>query len=87
MSTRPECYGGIFPDLSTVRFNTLLQGKAFEVLVKSSGFGVTDRTTSVNLSEWEQCTACSAYPQCFQLSIAKLLLHAVAQEYGMARAL
>ena len=87
MQTRPECYGGMFPDLSTGRFNTFLKGKVFDVLVKSSGFGVTDRTSSANMQEWAKCIACPEYLHCYHLSLAKLLLHAVTQEYGMARAL
>ena len=86
MQTHLECYGGMFPDLSTGRFNTLLKGKAFNVMVNRSGFGITDRTSAVDLEAWTQCTACPAYPECYQLSLAKLLLHAVTQEYGMARA-
>jgi len=86
MQTHLECYGGIFPDLSTGRFNTLLKGKAFNVIVNRSGFGITDRTSAVNLEAWTQCTACPEYANCYQLSLAKLHLHAVTQEYGMARA-
>ncbi|MEX2043830.1 MAG: hypothetical protein WD941_00660 [Opitutus sp.] len=54
--------------------------------MKSSGFGVTERTSSANLEKWEQCTGCPAYPDCYQLGIAKLILHLAAQEYGVARA-
>lgn len=86
MNTRLACYGGMFPDLSTERFNTVLKGKAFTVLVRRSGCGITDRTAGVDMEQWTQCTACSAYPDCYQLSTAKLLLHAVTQEFGMARA-
>jgi len=85
MHTHLECYGGMFPDLSRQIFNTPLKGKAFEVMVGSSGLGITDRTSSVNLEEWTRCTACSEYSECYQLSSAKLLLNAVTQEYGMAR--
>lgn len=86
MQTHPSCYGGIFPDLSPVRFNTLLKGKAFDVFVERRGFGVSDRTFTVNLPAWEQCTECASYPRCYELSMAKLHLHDAVQEYGMARA-
>jgi hypothetical protein len=87
MTTKPACFGTMFPDLSRVTFNTPHDGKAFSILVKSSGMGVTDHQSSVNMQEWDACTDCPAYDRCYDLCVAKLLLHLAAQNYGMARAL
>lgn len=76
----------MFPDLSKMEFNTPHAGKAFTVLVGSS-MGITDRQSSVKEEEWEACTACPEYDRCYDLSVAKLLLHQTIQGYGMARAL
>lgn len=77
----------MFPDLSSVLFNTPREGKAFTLLVESSGFGITDRHSSVKMEEWDACAECPSYDRCYDLSIAKLLLHQAAQGYGLARAL
>jgi hypothetical protein len=87
MNVRPECFGGMFPDLSTEKLNTPLRGRAFDLLVISSGFGITERTSSANLEGWNHCTGCPEYRDCYQLGIGKLLLHIATQEYGVARAL
>jgi hypothetical protein len=77
----------MFPDLSQVVFNTPREGKTFALLVESSGFGITDRHSSVKLEQWEICVDCPAYDRFYDLSVAKLLLHQAAQGYGLARAL
>lgn len=87
MTTKPKCYGTMLPDLSRIEFNTPNEGKAFTVLVESSGGAITDRHSSVNMKEWEACTECPAYDRCYDLCVAKTLLHLAAQGYGIARAL
>lgn len=87
MKPKPKCYGHLFPDLSTGLFNTPLEGKAFTLRVESSGFGITDRHTSVKMEEWDACGECPSYDRCYDLSMAKLALHQAAQGYGLARAL
>lgn len=87
MSTKPGCYGTMFPNLSKIEFNTPHVGKAFTVLVESSGMGITDHHSSVNMREWDACTDCPAYARCYDLCTAKLLLHLAAQGYGITRAL
>jgi len=87
MTTKPECYGTMFPELSEVTFNTPHEGKAFTVQVNSGGMGATDRHSSVKMKEWDDCTECPAYRTCYDLCAAKTLLHLTAQTYGIARAL
>lgn len=75
----------MFPDLSKIEFNTPHEGKAFTVLVESSGMGITDHHSSVKMKEWEDCTDCPAYDSCYKLCVAKMLLHVAVQGYGIAR--
>lgn len=83
----PECYGRIFPDLSRVLFNRPLEGRAFTVLVESSGMGISGRTLSVNREGWQRCTACPSYHACYDLSVATLLLHGTIQGFGVSPAI
>lgn len=85
MKTKPECYGTMFPDFSKLEFNTPNEGKAFTVLVES-GMGISNRQSSVRMEGWDACTECAEYDRCYDLSMAKLLLHQTIQGYGMARA-
>lgn len=87
MKTKPECYGTMFPDLSKVTFNTPHEGKAFTLLVESSGMGITNHHSSAKMEQWDACTDCPAYDRCYDLCVAKLLLHMAAQGYGAAHAL
>lgn len=87
MKAELECYGKMFPDLSRTLFNQWLEGKAFKMLVESSGMGINGRTMSVKIEEWKKCVACPSYRECYDLSMATLLLHHTMQSFGLARAL
>ena len=76
----------MFPDLSREVFNRPLEGKAFGMLVESH-MGISGRTLSVKMDGWKECVACPSYRECYDLSVAKLLLHGAMQDYGLARAL
>lgn len=43
MTTKPDCYGTMFPDLSVDVFNVPHEGKAFTLTVESSGGAITER--------------------------------------------
>jgi hypothetical protein len=68
------CYGDMFPDLDRLEHNCPLQGKAFTVLIECQGVAVTGRRITVNRDQWSQCVACEHYRNCYDLSMAKLLL-------------
>jgi hypothetical protein len=70
----PQCYGLMFPDLDRLENNQPLAGAAFTVLVESKGLGVSGRSVSVDQAKWRQCVACQRYRDCYDLSVAKLLL-------------
>ncbi len=86
MKTKPKCYGTMFPGFSKLEFNTPNEGKAFTVLVESS-MGITNRQSAVKMEGWDACTECPEYDRCYDLSMAKLVLHQAIQNYGMTRAL
>ena len=87
MKHEPDCYGKMFPDLSKTLFNQWLEGRAFRILVESSGMGINGRTLSVKQEEWRQCVVCPSYRECYDLSEATLLLHQTMQSFGLAPAL
>jgi hypothetical protein len=73
------CYGDMFPNLDRVEYNRPLQGKAFTLLAQSNGIGVSGRSVEVDPEQWDKCTDCDQYRNCYDLSMAKLLLsHALA---------
>jgi hypothetical protein len=77
----------MFPNLSKTLFNQWLEGRAFKMLVESSGMGISGRNMSVKMEEWKKCVTCPSYRECYDLSMATLLLHQAMQDFGLARAL
>ena len=71
---RPGCYGSMFPDLERLEYNRPAQGKAFRVLVESKGIGVSRRSVEVDREQWDRCVACPCHRDCYDLSLARLLL-------------
>ena len=76
MSNHTDCYGKMFPDLNALERNCPLEGKAFAVLVRSRGIGVSSRELTLKPKGWDECTACEHYRDCYDLSMAKLALDA-----------
>ena len=70
-----ECYGTLFPDLEHLRYNKPTDGKAFRVFVQRIGMGTQRRELELNQDQWEECTVCTDFQSCYQLSMAKLALH------------
>ena len=74
MNERKKCYGKMLPDFGTEHFNEWNQGKAFSVMIESSGIGVQSYTLKSKPDEWEDCLVCADYRTCYDLSMAKLHL-------------
>lgn len=87
MTTKPDCYGTMFPDLSVDVFNVPHEGKAFSLIVESSGGAVTERRSTVKMNEWLDCIECPAYRTCYDLCTGRLQLQLAAQTYGIERSL
>jgi hypothetical protein len=74
MNDKPDCYGKMFPDLDQLDDNRPFRGKVFRVLVESKGIGVFGRNIEADPKAWEQCVACECYRDCYDMSMAKMLL-------------
>ena len=81
MPERKHCYGQMMPDLSHEQLNQRNEGKAFGLLVQSSGVVVRSRAVTVKSDEWEDCLKCSDYRTCYDLCMARLQLWQLLQEY------
>lgn len=74
MEIQLDCYGTMFPGLDRLDINKPLAEKAFDVLVRSQGTGVSSRQVDVRPEGWDERTACGNYRDCCDLSMAKLAL-------------
>jgi hypothetical protein len=71
----------MLPDFAHEHLNERNHGKAFSVLVESSGIGVQGRTLATKTDEWEDCLKCPDYRTCYDLSMAKLQLWKALQDF------
>ena len=57
-------------------------GQVFGAMVQSVGLGIQDRKISVDLDEWEKCTACPDYKTCYDLSLGTVALQEAVLRHG-----
>jgi hypothetical protein len=69
-----NCFGGMYPDLTTVEYNKDLPGKVFTVRVGSLGLVHQAPQIKADLNAWEDCQQCEVYQSCFDFSNAKLAM-------------
>ncbi len=69
-----ECFGRIYPDLTSVEYNKEIAGKVFSVRINSHGLVHGRPQLKANLKAWEDCQECEVYHSCLDLSNAKLAL-------------
>ncbi|OGV75462.1 MAG: hypothetical protein A3K19_29350 [Lentisphaerae bacterium RIFOXYB12_FULL_65_16] len=81
-SDAPPCCGGIFPDIEQLEYDQPLRGKAVQVLVQSKGIGPAGRSITVDREQWDRCVACARYRDCYDLSLAKLVLSIAIDGHG-----
>jgi hypothetical protein len=72
--SKPNCYGGMFPDLDTLEVNQPCKGKAFTIRARSQGIGLQSVELDVNRQAWADCQECPSYRSCYDLSMATLML-------------
>ena len=73
-NTNSNCYGNLFPDLLGSRVGTL-EGHAFRCEVgKTIAFEPPTLAVEVKGDEWEACTHCERFEDCYKLSLGKLEL-------------
>lgn len=80
MKDHKQCYGKLFPSMQDTRSNITHQGKAFAFQIKQPGMVVTERLVETKLDQWDECTQCPEFDNCYRLSLAKLVL-----EIGVSR--
>jgi hypothetical protein len=74
------CYGNLFPDTLHVSNDRPKKGKVFSyTLHTAGGLYRAAREIGVDTDEWDRCTQCPEFENCYKLSMAKLALnHAIA---------
>ena len=72
MKARPECYGGLFPDLAHMRYHEESRGRAFSAIISSPGTGPQGRRLLPDRDAWDACVECPDYRTCYDLSLATL---------------
>ncbi|HEY7912506.1 MAG TPA: hypothetical protein VIG62_11400 [Blastocatellia bacterium] len=72
-----ECFGKIYPDLSRVDYNRVLEGKVFKARINCTGQMAHSRQLECDLKEWEECQACEQYRSCYDLSNSRLMMQRV----------
>jgi hypothetical protein len=73
--THNDCYGKLFPSVNLPPTDRPIRAKAFAIeLKRAGGMMIATRQTSVDLDEWDKCTACHEFANCYKLSMAKLAL-------------
>lgn len=70
-----ECYGNLFPDTLHYSSDRPQSGKVFSYTLRTAG-GLfrSGREIGVNEAEWDECTKCPVFENCYKLSMAKLAL-------------
>jgi hypothetical protein len=70
-----SCYGNLFPDTLHVSNDRPKKGKVFSyTLHTAGGLYRVGRETGVAMAEWDRCTECPEFENCYKLSMAKLAL-------------
>jgi hypothetical protein len=76
-STHKECYGTMFPDALHFTTNHPVRGKVFSYeLDQAGGMMQSDRSTSFDIGQWDDCLACPEFEHCYKLCLGRLTLQA-----------
>lgn len=73
---------GLFPDLSTLRYNQTAKGGGFDVRVESSGIGVQRRVIGFHPEAWAKFVASPQFEESYKLSMARLLLQQAVDRFN-----
>jgi hypothetical protein len=72
-----QCYGTMFPNPLRATNDAVNAGKAFSfVVISPGGMCRAVRRVEVNREEWDDCTQCPEFEDCYRLGMAKLALEA-----------
>ena len=72
-----DCYGTMFPDVLHFTSNRPIRGKVFSYELDLAG-GITrsDRITSADIEQWDDCLQGPEFEHCYKLCMAKVALQA-----------
>jgi hypothetical protein len=71
------CFGTIFPDTLHAGNDRWIAGKAFSFrLVTAGGMLRSGREVQVNRAEWDDCSRCEEFENCYKFCLGKLALEA-----------
>ena len=82
MKEHQECYGKLFPSIENAASNVTHKGKVFNFRLERPGMMVSKRVTEVDAKQWEECTQCPDFNNCYLLSMAKLELEQAVRTYA-----
>jgi len=68
-----ECFGTMYPNLLSFRFEEENRGKVFTARIKTKGGVARDRDLSVDRTAWDACRGCELYSSCYDLSTASYI--------------
>jgi len=72
-----NCYGTMFPSTLHTEADRRITGKAFWLeLNRIGGIFAWDRRVGVDIPQWDDCTACSEFEDCYKLCLGRLALEA-----------
>ena len=83
MTNHQECYGKLFPSIENAEPNVDHKGKALSFRVERTEMIVPPRrVTKVDSTQWDECTQCAEFENCYQLSMARLQLEQAVRSYS-----
>ncbi len=80
MKVHAECYGHLFPPVASLASNQDVAGAVFRYRVEQTGTVTTVRSTAVDSTAWDKCTACADFDTCYRLSVGTLLMDIAVRE-------
>jgi len=72
----------LFPSIENAASNVTHKGKVFNFRLERPGMMVSKRVTEVDAKQWEECTQCPDFNNCYLLSMAKLGLEQAVRTYA-----
>lgn len=76
-----QCYGSMVAETMHAATDRVTPGKVFDFELKTAG-GVYrgDRIVRTKRDEWDDCTRCDEFENCFKLSLIKLTVESVVSQ-------
>jgi hypothetical protein len=72
----------LFPSIENAASNVTHKGKVFNFRLERLGIMISKRVTEVDSKQWDECTQCPEFNNCYLLSMAKLGLEQAVRTYA-----